>query len=145
MAKRSALTVQMNVAEAKAKLSKLLAAVDAGEEVIIARGGFLPRALFPSPSRPCVLVFSRVLWIRKRSRISSSRRAGGVEWMSPLDGCRTITTFAETGEMLMAQSVRLSDDVTALSQDEVELHNRTGKPGHALGKHRPGDRALRRL
>lgn len=33
------MTVQMNVAEAKAKLSELLAAVDAGEEVIIARGG----------------------------------------------------------------------------------------------------------
>lgn len=31
--------MQMNVAEAKAKLSELMAAADAGEEVIIARDG----------------------------------------------------------------------------------------------------------
>ncbi len=31
--------MQMNVAEAKAKLSKLVAAAERGEEVVIARGG----------------------------------------------------------------------------------------------------------
>ena len=41
------MTVQMNVAEAKAKLSELLAAVDAGEEVIIARGGVPAAGLVP--------------------------------------------------------------------------------------------------
>lgn len=41
------MTVQMNVAEAKAKLSELLAAVDAGEEVIIARGGVPAARLVP--------------------------------------------------------------------------------------------------
>lgn len=39
--------MQMNVAEAKAKLSKLLAAVDAGEEVIIARDGVPAARLVP--------------------------------------------------------------------------------------------------
>ena len=41
------MTMQMNVAEAKAKLSELLAAVDAGEEVIIARGGVPAARLVP--------------------------------------------------------------------------------------------------
>lgn len=41
------MTVQMNVAEAKAKLSELLAAVDAGEDVIIARGGVPAARLVP--------------------------------------------------------------------------------------------------
>ncbi|MYF88341.1 MAG: type II toxin-antitoxin system prevent-host-death family antitoxin [Boseongicola sp. SB0676_bin_33] len=39
--------MQMNVAEAKAKLSQLLAAVDAGEEVIIARDGVPAARLVP--------------------------------------------------------------------------------------------------
>ena len=39
--------MQMNVAEAKAKLSRLLAAVDAGEEVIIARDGVPAARLMP--------------------------------------------------------------------------------------------------
>ena len=39
--------MQMNVAEAKAKLSQLLAAVDAGGEVVIAREACRPRALSP--------------------------------------------------------------------------------------------------
>lgn len=39
--------MQMNVAEARAKLSKLLAAVDAGEEVIIARDGVPAARLVP--------------------------------------------------------------------------------------------------
>lgn len=39
--------VQMNVAEAKAKLSQLLAAVDAGEDVIIARNGVPAARLMP--------------------------------------------------------------------------------------------------
>lgn len=33
------MTIQMNVAEAKAKLSELIAAAERGEDVIIARGG----------------------------------------------------------------------------------------------------------
>ncbi len=41
------MTVQMNVAEVKAKLSELLAAVDAGKEVIIARGGIPAARLIP--------------------------------------------------------------------------------------------------
>lgn len=47
------MTVQMNVAQAKAKLSELLAAVDAGEEVIIARGG-VPAARLVPVSKPVV-------------------------------------------------------------------------------------------
>lgn len=39
--------MQMNVAEAKAKLSQLLSAVDAGEEVIIARDGVPAARLVP--------------------------------------------------------------------------------------------------
>lgn len=39
--------MQMNVAEAKAKLSQLLAAVDAGEEVVIARDGVPAARLVP--------------------------------------------------------------------------------------------------
>ena len=39
--------IQMNVAEARAKLSQLLAAVDAGEEVIIARDGVPAARLVP--------------------------------------------------------------------------------------------------
>lgn len=39
--------MQMNVAEARAKLSQLLAAVDAGEEVVIARGGVPAVRLVP--------------------------------------------------------------------------------------------------
>ena len=37
----------MNVAEAKGKLSQLLAAVDSGEEVIVARGGVPAVRLVP--------------------------------------------------------------------------------------------------
>jgi prevent-host-death family protein len=33
------MTIQMNIAEAKARLSELVARAEAGEEVIIARGG----------------------------------------------------------------------------------------------------------
>ncbi|MDE0346893.1 MAG: type II toxin-antitoxin system prevent-host-death family antitoxin [Boseongicola sp.] len=39
--------MQVNVVEAKAKLSQLLAAVDAGEEVIIARNGVPAARLVP--------------------------------------------------------------------------------------------------
>ena len=39
--------LQMNVAEARAKLSQLLAAVDAGEEVVIARDGVPAARLVP--------------------------------------------------------------------------------------------------
>ena len=39
--------MQMNVAEARAKLSQLLAAVDAGEEVVIARDGGPAARLVP--------------------------------------------------------------------------------------------------
>ncbi|MGP3699508.1 type II toxin-antitoxin system Phd/YefM family antitoxin [Rhodobacter sp. NSM] len=39
--------MQMNVAEARAKLSQLLAAVDAGEEVVIARDGVPAARLVP--------------------------------------------------------------------------------------------------
>ena len=42
--------MQMNVAEAKSKLSELLAAVDAGEEVVIARGGVPAARLVPVTS-----------------------------------------------------------------------------------------------
>lgn len=40
--------MQMNVAEAKAKLSELMAAADAGEEVIIARDGKPAVRLIPA-------------------------------------------------------------------------------------------------
>ncbi len=39
--------MQVNVTEAKAKLSQLLAAVDAGQEVIIARNGVPAARLMP--------------------------------------------------------------------------------------------------
>lgn len=41
------MTLQMNVAEAKAKLTKLLAAAQAGEDVIIARDGVPAVRLVP--------------------------------------------------------------------------------------------------
>jgi prevent-host-death family protein len=45
--------MQMNVAEAKAKLSELMAAADAGEEVIIARDGKPAVRIVPAnPPRP---------------------------------------------------------------------------------------------
>jgi prevent-host-death family protein len=44
--------MQMNVAEAKAKLSQLLAAVDAGEEVVIARDGVPAARLVPMTMKP---------------------------------------------------------------------------------------------
>jgi prevent-host-death family protein len=45
--------MQMNVAEARAKLSQLLAAVDAGDEVVIARSG-VPAARLVPVARPGV-------------------------------------------------------------------------------------------
>lgn len=43
--------MQMNVSEAKAKLSELIAAVERGEEVIIARGGVPIVQLVPVRAR----------------------------------------------------------------------------------------------
>jgi prevent-host-death family protein len=43
----SLMTVQMNIAEAKAKLSELIARAEAGEEVIIARDGKPVVSLIP--------------------------------------------------------------------------------------------------
>jgi prevent-host-death family protein len=43
--------MQMNVADAKAKLSELVAAAERGEEVIIARGGHPVVRLVPAHSR----------------------------------------------------------------------------------------------
>ena len=40
--------MQMNISEAKAKLSELVAAVERGEEVIIARGGHPVARLVPA-------------------------------------------------------------------------------------------------
>ena len=46
------MTIQMNIAEAKARLSELVARAEAGEEVIIARGGKPVATLAPrSPGR----------------------------------------------------------------------------------------------
>ena len=42
------MTIQMNIAEAKARLSELVARAEAGEEVIIARAGKPVVALTPS-------------------------------------------------------------------------------------------------
>ena len=44
--------IQMNVAEAKAKLSELIARAEAGEEVVIARDGKPVVALKPVSSNP---------------------------------------------------------------------------------------------
>jgi prevent-host-death family protein len=44
--------MQMNVAEAKAKLSELLAAAEAGEEVLIARDGKPAARLVPVQFKP---------------------------------------------------------------------------------------------
>jgi antitoxin (DNA-binding transcriptional repressor) of toxin-antitoxin stability system len=46
------MTIQMNVAEAKAKLSELIARAEAGEEVVIARDGKPVVSLRPTPSSP---------------------------------------------------------------------------------------------
>ena len=49
------MTIQMNIAEAKAKLSELVARAEAGEEVLIARDGRPVVVLKPAPvalSRP---------------------------------------------------------------------------------------------
>lgn len=47
--------MQMNVSEAKAKLSELVAAAERGEEVIIARGG-QPAVRLVSVHRPAVRI-----------------------------------------------------------------------------------------
>ena len=47
--------MQMNIAEAKAKLSELIAAAEKGEEVIIARGG-RPAVRLVSVHRPAVRI-----------------------------------------------------------------------------------------
>lgn len=45
--------MQMNIAEAKAKLSELVAAAERGEEVILARGGHpVVRLVSATPSKP---------------------------------------------------------------------------------------------
>jgi prevent-host-death family protein len=45
-------TIQINIAEAKAKLSELVARAEAGEEVIIARAGKPSVVLSPVESKP---------------------------------------------------------------------------------------------
>ena len=65
--------MQMNIAEAKAKLSELIAAVERGEEVVIARGGSRLCGLYP-PGRQVRRFGSgspRASW--RRCRISLSR------------------------------------------------------------------------
>lgn len=47
--------MQMNIAEAKAKLSELIAAAEKGEEVVIARGG-RPAVRLVSVHRPTVRI-----------------------------------------------------------------------------------------
>lgn len=45
--------MQMNIAEAKAKLSELVAAAERGEEVVLARGGHPVARIVPAtPSKP---------------------------------------------------------------------------------------------
>lgn len=44
--------MQMNIAEAKAKLSELVAAVERGENVVIARGGRPVARLVPASAKP---------------------------------------------------------------------------------------------
>ncbi len=46
------MTVQMNIAEAKAKLSELVTAAEQGQEVIIARGGQPAVRIVPIAHRP---------------------------------------------------------------------------------------------
>ena len=48
--------MQMNVAEAKAKLSELIAAVERGEDVVIARGGVPVVRLVPAAHRPAFCI-----------------------------------------------------------------------------------------
>ena len=43
--------MQMNIAEAKAKLSELIAAVERGEDVVIARGGVPVARIVPAAHR----------------------------------------------------------------------------------------------
>ncbi len=45
------MTLQMNIAEAKAKLSELVAAAETGEEVILARGGRAVARIVPIAGR----------------------------------------------------------------------------------------------
>lgn len=46
------MSVQMNIAEAKAKLSELIARAEAGEEVVIARDGKPAVVLKPATAKP---------------------------------------------------------------------------------------------
>lgn len=48
--------MQMNIAEAKARLSELLAAVERGEDVVIARGGQPVARLVPVSAGPAFRV-----------------------------------------------------------------------------------------
>jgi prevent-host-death family protein len=46
------MTIKVNIAEAKARLSELVARAEAGEEVVIARHGKPAVTLTPTPERP---------------------------------------------------------------------------------------------
>ena len=46
------MTIQMNIAEAKAKLSELVARAEAGEEVLLARDGKIVAELRPRTAAP---------------------------------------------------------------------------------------------
>lgn len=49
------MSIQMNIAEAKAKLSELVAAAERGEDVLIARSGVAIVRLAPVASKPAPL------------------------------------------------------------------------------------------
>jgi prevent-host-death family protein len=65
--------MQMNVAEAKAKLSELMAAADAGEEVIIARDG-----------KPAARIVSVTLKRRFRIGIATGEAGRVPDFLEPM-------------------------------------------------------------
>lgn len=67
------MTVRIDVEEAKTRLFELLAAVDAGEDVIIFRGGAPAARPVRLISPSCASGCWKVLWIPSRSLTSSSR------------------------------------------------------------------------
>ena len=74
------MTIQVNVGEAKTRLSELLAAVERGEEVIIARDG-TPRArlapIDPGEQRQALVAKRRAFCGSLRGRI------GDLDWSEP--------------------------------------------------------------
>jgi prevent-host-death family protein len=67
--------MQVNVHEAKTQLSKLLAAVEAGEEVVVARRGVPVAMIVPAAPKAKGIVFG----------LLEGKLGEGPDWFEPMD------------------------------------------------------------